>query len=268
VRLSAESRYAWLEMKIGHEIPTSASISLRSPDFSGQFIFRAKPFDHNAVNHQALIYMGLFSIITNTLGCSRRSSPPTPLSNQTEVTAQLNHKLLPLDRGQRYEDPLNDELKKRGFGETDGGGTMLEKSKEIEFINVEMFLTQTDKSIPFVIERLESYGAPKGSKLIIREGDKEREIPIGKVEGFGVYLDGVNLTDEVYKTCDVNLVMKEFDARLKGHGSIQSHWQGQTETALYIYGDDAELMKKLIAEYMATYPLCKNARVVTLAPKP
>ena len=214
--------------------------------------------------------MGLFSIITSTFGCSRSSSTPTPTPtpNRIEATARLNHKLLPLDRGKRYEDPLNDELKKRGFGETDGGGTMLEKSKEVEFIDVEMFLTQTDKSIPFVIERLESYGAPKGSKLIIREGDKEREIPFGKIEGFGVYLDGVNLPDEVYKTCDVNLVMKELDTLVKGHGSIQSYWQGQTETALYIYGDNAELMKKLIAEYMATYPLCKGARVVTLAPKP
>jgi len=212
--------------------------------------------------------MGLFSIIVNTFGCSRSSSTPTPTPNRIEVTARLNHKLLPLDRGKRYEDPLNDELKKSGFGETDGGGTMLEKSKEVEFIDVEMFLTQTDKSIPFVIERLESYGAPKGSKLIIREGDKKREIPFGKVEGFGVYLDGVNLPDEVYNTCYVNLVMKEFDTLLKGHGSIQSYWQGQTETALYIYGDDAELMKNLIAEYMTTYPLCKGARVVTLAPKP
>lgn len=142
------------------------------------------------------------------------------------------------------------------------------KSGEIEFIDVEMYLTQTDKSIPFVIEQLESFGAPKGSKLIIQEGEKNREIPFGKVEGIGVYLDGVNLPDEVYKTCDSNLVVEEFDKLLKGHGEVQSHWQGPTETALYIYGDDAELMKKLIAPYIATYPLCKGARVVTIAPKP
>jgi hypothetical protein len=63
------------------------------------------------------------------------------------------------------------------------------------------------------------------------------------------------------------LVIEEFNKLLKQHGSVQSHWQGQTETALYIYGDDAELMKKLIADYVATYPLCKGARVVTIAPK-
>jgi len=183
------------------------------------------------------------------------------------VTAQLNHKLMPLDRSERYEDPLQDELEKHGFGETDGGGTMTEKSGEIEYIDVELRLVRTHKSIPFVINRLESYGAAKGSKLVIIEGRKRREIPFGKIEGFGVYLDGVNLPDEVYNASDVNLVIKEFNKRLKGHGGVQSYWQGPNETALYIYGDSVEKMKAKIADFIAAYPLCKGARVVSVAPK-
>ena len=113
---------------------------------------------------------------------------------------------------------------------------MQEKSGEIAFVDVEMNLIQTDKSIPFVVERLESYGAPKGSKLIVREGRKTRELPFGKIEGFGVYLDGVNLPNEVYKTCNVNLVIKEFNKRLKGHGRVQSYWQGtHRESPLYLW---------------------------------
>lgn len=212
--------------------------------------------------------MGILRTFANFFGSKPASTTLGESSGQIAVTAQLNHKLMPLDRGERYEDPLNEELAKRNFGMTDGGGTMMLKSKEIEFIDVEMFLTQIDKSIPFVIERLELYGAPKGSKLIVREGKKVTEIPFGKAEGFGVYLDGVNLPDEVYKTCDVNLVIDKFNELVKGHGNVQSHWQGPTETALYIYGDDAELMKKLITSFLATYPLCKGAKVVTIAPKP
>ncbi len=193
--------------------------------------------------------------------------PDRQKSVSSSVTAQLNHKLMPLDRGERYEDPLQDELEKHGFGETDGGGTMTQKSGEIEFIDIEMRLRQTGKSIPFVIKRLESYGAPKGSKLIIGEGREKREIPFGQIEGLGVYLDGVNLPDEVYKTSDVNFVIKEFNKRLKGHGSVQSNWQGPRETALYIYGDNVEKMKSKIVDFMAEYPLCRGARVVTLTPK-
>lgn len=193
--------------------------------------------------------------------------PVTPSDNDWNVTAELNHKLMPLERGERYEDPLQEQLEKYGFGNTDGGGTMTSKSGEIEFIDIELKLIKTDKSIPFVIKRLESYGAPKGSKLIVRTGRQRREIPFGQNEGFGVYLDGLNLPDEVYTTCDVNLVIKEFNKLLKGHGSVQSYWEGSTETALYVYGDNAEKMKAKIAGFMAKYPLCKGARVVTIAPK-
>ena len=72
----------------------------------------------------------------------------------------------------------------------------------------------------------------------------------------------------MYKTWDVNGVIEELNKRLAGHGSLQGHWQGSTETALYLYGDDAEGMKKLISEFLGSYPLCKGARVVTIAPKP
>ncbi len=55
------------------------------------------------------------------------------------VTARLNHKLMPIERGERYEDPLNEELAKHKYGQTDGGGTLLLKTKEIEFVDVELF---------------------------------------------------------------------------------------------------------------------------------
>lgn len=193
--------------------------------------------------------------------------PVTSSDDDLSVTAELNHKLMPLERGERYEDPLQQQLEKHGFGNTDGGGTMTSKSGEIEYIDIELRLSKPDESIPFVIKRLESYGAPKGSKLIFITGRQRREIPFGQSEGFGVYLDGVNLPDKVYKTCDVNLVIKEFNKLLKGHGSVQSYWQGPTETALYVYGDNAEKMKAKIAGFMATYPLCRGAKVITIAPK-
>jgi hypothetical protein len=38
--------------------------------------------------------------------------------------AQLNARIMPLDRGERYEDPLGEALAANGFGEITGGGTM------------------------------------------------------------------------------------------------------------------------------------------------
>ena len=48
---------------------------------------------------------------------------------------------------------------------------------------------------------------------------------------------------------------------------MQSHWEGDTETALYFYGDDARKMAELMQNFLGSYPLCKGARVVTIAPK-
>ena len=212
--------------------------------------------------------MGLLSSLFGRLGRteSRSSeSPPPQEERKISATAELNHKIKPIDRGDRYEDPLGDALAERGYGEVDGGGTMQSKEGEIMFIDVHMLLVSPDVSIPFVTEFLEGRGAPKGSMLKIFEGDVVvKEIPFGVREGFAVYLDGVNLPDEVYRECDSNHVVSEIDKCLKGHGEIEAHWQGPTETALYVYGDSNALMKPLIADFLSSYPLCRGARVVDL----
>src|SRR6266550_4980563 len=53
---------------------------------------------------------------------TKKSVRPVTRDKKTDVrlsvTAQLNHKLMLLDRCERYEDPLQDELEKHGFGKT------------------------------------------------------------------------------------------------------------------------------------------------------
>src|SRR5688500_16848935 len=101
------------------------------------------------------------------------------------VTARLNHRLMAIDRGERYEDPLQEALATRGFGSVDGGGTMMLQSGEVEFADVEVILTNDAEGIPFVVETLEALGAPRGSILQIHEAAGIRELPFGKAEGVG-----------------------------------------------------------------------------------
>jgi len=221
------------------------------------------------MNKRKILIMGIMSSIFGFIGC-KKSAPP-PSQKQTErvyVTAQLNHLLMPIERGERYEGPLDAALSEKGFGQTDGGGTMQSQSGEIEYIDVEVILWNTTEGIPFVIEQLEKFGAPKGSVLKIHDVEPSREISLGKIEGIAIYLDGINLPDEIYESSDINIVIDEINKSLKGHGSIQGYWQGPTETGLYLYGVDADEMKRLILDFMEQYPLCKGARVVTIAPKP
>jgi hypothetical protein len=216
---------------------------------------------------KGIIVMGILSSFFGLGGCKESNPEVVREELKVDITAQLNHLIMPLDRAERYEDPLNEALIQKRFGETDGGGTMQLQSGEIEYIDVEIILSDLTGGIPFVVEQLEAFGAPKGSILKIHDSDPSREIPFGKKEGIAVYLDGVNLPDETYATSDINVVIEELNKSLGGKGEMQSYWEGSTETALYLYGDNADEMKQLIGSFMSTYPLCKNARIVTIAPK-
>lgn len=176
--------------------------------------------------------------------------------------AKINARVQPMDRGDLFEDPLQEALEESGLGNVSGGGTMIFKSGEIEYVGVDIDLYDKDKGIAFVCENLSKLGAPKGSVLEIGE----ERYPFGFAEGIGVYVDGVNLPDEVYEQCDINVVWDELQTAVEGVGAVFSYWQGPQETALYLYGKSAAKMRELIAGFIGSYPLCKGARVENITP--
>lgn len=181
------------------------------------------------------------------------------------VTARLNAKVQPIDRGDYYEDPLSDTLKAGGLGEVTGGGTQLTEAPcGIEFCDLEICVTEAgEETLATIIKRLNELGAPKGSRLIIESTGMQ--IPFGVTEGIAVYLNGSDLADEVYRDCDVNLVIDEFDRLLAGRGAFRGYWEGEKETALFCYGVSYAGMKSALAPFLAEYPLCEGARVEQIA---
>ncbi|CAM1340951.1 hypothetical protein [Tenacibaculum amylolyticum] len=182
------------------------------------------------------------------------------------IVATLNDKVMPIDRGEIYEDPLNEFLKNKNIGEVTGGGTMQLKSGELEYCDVEIKLDTDeidDNKIRLVIEKLEELGAPKGSKLIIEK--TEQKIEFGKKEGLGIYLDGVNLDEEVYKNSDSNFVVSEIKRLTGDTTETVRFWENNEETALYFYSDSFDNMNESIKEFINEYPLCKGARIEQIA---
>ncbi|MDP9047990.1 MAG: hypothetical protein M3N14_07620 [Bacteroidota bacterium] len=182
------------------------------------------------------------------------------------IVAQLNDKIMPIDRGEVYEDPLNEFLKQHGYGEVSGGGTLQSKNGEIEYCDVEIELLENEinkQAINEIINKLEMLGAPKGSKLIIEStGEK---IAFGKLEGLALYLDGINLSDEVYKNSDSEAVATEIRKLANIKTEILRYWQGNTETGLYFYGESFSDMKNSIADFISANPECENARIERVA---
>ena len=192
------------------------------------------------------------------------NSPATLPAVGDMVIARLNARAQPLDRGEVFEDPLNDILEAAGTGQVTGGGTMLGEEGEIEFCDLEIMVPEaTDAVLGAIREALEGLGAPKGSKLIWNDGASELEF--GTFEGLAVYLNGTDLPDSVYEQSDVNFVYEEFGRLLGDARRVVSHWDGPRESALYLYGRSAETMLARIRPLLDTYPLCQKARIVTIA---
>lgn len=182
------------------------------------------------------------------------------------IVAQLNDKIMPIDRGEVYEDPFDEFLKQKGYGAISGGGTLQSKTGEIEYCDVEIELGENEiskQAIVEIIDKLEALGAPKGSKLIIEStGEK---IGFGKSEGLAIYLDGINLSDEVYKNSDSEAIAVEIRKLAGIKSDILRYWEGNEETALYFYGESFADMKNAITEFVNTNPECENARIEQIA---
>ena len=183
---------------------------------------------------------------------------------ETLVIAHLNARVQPIDRGEYYEEPLDEKLKAMGIGEVTGGGTQLADEPDgIAFCEVEIAVNDpSDANLNAIAEALEGLGAPKGSKLQV-EGKPDRAF--GKAEGMAIFINGFDLPDEVYANADINEVIETLDECLGDAGAFRGYWEGSRETALYFYGDSFDGMTKATADYVAATPLCERARIVQIA---
>lgn len=180
------------------------------------------------------------------------------------ITVQLNAKLQPMHRGTWFEDPLDKFLSEKSFGSTTGGGSLLSENGEIVNCDIEADLAVPDEyRLAEIIGVMENMGAPKGSFLI--RHDTGTKIPFGVAEGLGIYLNGTELPQEVYDTCDISDMYEILESLIEEDGRILSYWEGAEETALYLYGPSFFVMSEKIAAFVAEYPLCRKCRIVQIA---
>ena len=96
----------------------------------------------------------------------------------TFVFVKINESIMPIERGHKYEDPLDEALKKAKLGEVTGGGSSLSKERKIEWVGVDVDLVDLDKGLPFLKRKLIELGAPKGSTLKYQLQGKKIEVPV------------------------------------------------------------------------------------------
>jgi hypothetical protein len=86
------------------------------------------------------------------------------------LVAQLNARLQPIHRGEFFEDPLNEALDRAALGgQISGGGTLQDVTGEIEYCDIEIQIAgEVREVVKYIIDTLESSGAPKGSSCTSR----------------------------------------------------------------------------------------------------
>ena len=179
-----------------------------------------------------------------------------------EVNITLNEPVQPVERGERYEDPLFELLEKAALGGAgDGGGTLCGKDGEIEEADFDVSITSLD-AISVIQRFLAETGAAKGSVLRYQQGKKTVVVPVGITEGLAIYLDGVTLPKEVYTPNCLEEMLDKLSAALGDDFDFRGSWQGPRETALYLYGLSAEQLLAKVEPVLRAAPLAQNARVV------
>lgn len=92
------------------------------------------------------------------------------------VYIKLPEPLMPLERGTKYEDPLDASLAELHLGETTGGGAQLgdkraDGTRPIEFCGIDIELTALDRGRELLRKRLVELGAPTGTELHFTRGE-------------------------------------------------------------------------------------------------
>lgn len=181
----------------------------------------------------------------------------------SHVELHLNAHFQPVHRFP-LEDAIEQMITELHLGELEGGGTAQNpETGEIQSCDIQFCLKDTsDATIDKFSEIVESMGIPKGSYL---QYDNQKR-PVGMQEGFAIYLNGVDLPEEVYRSCDINVLIERLESQLDGMGRMYSFWEGKEWTVLYFYGNSS--FREMIAKVQGIideYPLCEKCQVKQIA---
>jgi hypothetical protein len=186
------------------------------------------------------------------------------MSSRQFVLARITEHVEPLERGDRYEDPLAAFLNEHGLGEVTGGGSQLNANGEIEFADVELELVNLDDAITKLVQQLEAMGAPFGSSIQFAQESGREALPFGKYEQLTIYLDGTGLPPTVYESLDFDRLYRELGEAVgrEADGQARSVWTGPTETAIHLAGTKADALEQVVNAMWNTVPVLQNARLV------
>jgi hypothetical protein len=91
--------------------------------------------------------------------------------------------MLPIERGERFEDPLQEALQAAGVGEVSGGGTEMsapdaQGRQRAVSCGIDVDLSDSAKGLPLLRQTLVRLGVPKGTVLQYEANGRDVEEPV------------------------------------------------------------------------------------------
>lgn len=173
------------------------------------------------------------------------------------ATLHLNARIMPMFRSD-LEDSIDNLLQKNRLGFVLPGGSKLSEDGEINGCDINLIIYSIDvENIKNIIDLIYPFGVPKKSKFSVGGQD----ISIGYLEGMAIYINGSDLSDEVYENNDINEVIEKFNTLLENKGGLFGHQRLEKYTGLYYYGKSYEEMMTCISEIIKEHPLCQSCKI-------
>src|SRR4029077_7820091 len=95
------------------------------------------------------------------------------------VFGKIMDSKLPMGRVAKHEEPLIEALQARGCGNVTGGGTQMSPDgSSVQWVGIDLELTDLGDALAFTRERLRELGAPAGSVLEYRAGEQKMTVQI------------------------------------------------------------------------------------------
>ena len=91
--------------------------------------------------------------------------------NAEHLYIEIPDAVMPVERGEKYEIPLDETLSELSLGTVTGGGSMMKADKSIDYVGLDVTVYDLDKSLPIIASKMRELGAPKGT--VIRYGDDD-----------------------------------------------------------------------------------------------
>ncbi len=79
----------------------------------------------------------------------------------------------PLERGDRFEDPLHEALAAAGLGEVTGGGSQMAAGGGIDYCGLDVAVSDRDRGLALIVETMRTLNAPPGT--VVEEYEPTRQ---------------------------------------------------------------------------------------------